>query len=273
MCDSAEQLPKLSIVYEYIAIPEIEQYANHLVKTWSTPQGTEFIFALDLFRHLREVSQGFCYEWTKQPPHKWLNARSEYASFVRKKIRRSRTIDTPKQVEKLYKDKAVIKKWLHIKDSFKLRHKAVWFSTELFRKMIVEKRTLIWVAHDTVGKYLENKSSFSYYSNNGKNKYGESIESCESDIAIVSIKSCSEGYNLQQFNHNIVTCSPKLGKTWEQMLGRTHRSGQTQDVTVTVYGTLKENENDFREAITNAEYIQRKTSNEQKLCKASIRFV
>ena len=54
----------------------------------------------------------------------------------------------------------------------------------------------------------------------------------EVGIASCSIASHGTGYNLQAWNQNLVLCPPSNAGMWQQMLARTHRAGQTQDVHV-----------------------------------------
>lgn len=267
MCEKVNELPNLKIEYIHFEIPEITETADVVRDLWETPSGTEFMLALDLYRHLREISQGFCYEWIERPPLKWLNARREFSSFVRSILGNSRSLDTMMQIVEAFKLDPIIKRWKEIEPTFKLRSRAEWFTYEYFRKIsyLVQKRTLLWVSHKTVGKYLEKKSNYMFYTENGENKNGESINDCKSDVAIVSTQSISEGFNLQRFTRNVILCPPKQGRKWEQLLGRTHRTGQTKDVEAYVCGTLPENREDFEQAILDAQYIQNKTGNKQKL--------
>lgn len=57
-----------------------------------------------------------------------------------------------------------------------------------------------------------------------------------SEAALLSIRSHGTGRNLQGFSRNLVCNPPSDGAIWEQLLGRTHRQGQTADeVTFEVY--------------------------------------
>ena len=83
---------------------------------------------------------------------------------------------------------------------------------------------------------------------------------------IASIGSNAEGRNLQAWHRNLVMAPPPQGRTWEQLLGRTHRSGQEADeVLVTVYLGCLEQLEAFRQATWDAEYIE-SSQQAQKLC-------
>jgi hypothetical protein len=91
---------------------------------------------------------------------------------------------------------------------------------------------------------------------------------------LLTIKSHGEGTNLQMFNRSLVANPPSGGAEWEQLLGRTHRTGQMQDeVLFDVYRHTQT----FRDALDKARdlsgYIQGSFGNTQKLvAKATWRF-
>lgn len=268
MCSKNSDLPKLYIITKLIENYTIQYYADYIREYWRTPSGTDFILALDLYRHMREISQGFVYEWTEIPPQNWVNARYDFNHFIHKKLSRSRTLDTVTQTTEQYLNNKIVQNWKKIESTYKPKSKANWKSYKYINTTIkhAHKNTIIWVSHKTVGRHVEKKFGIPYFGLKGLCANGDYVQDTKSDIICCSTQSISEGYNLQRFNNNIVTCPPKLGRKWEQLLGRTHRSGQKQDVFCTVLGTIDENFEDFEQAKKDAEYIQNKTSNKQKLC-------
>lgn len=77
-------------------------------------------------------------------------------------------------------------------------------------------------------------------------------ESC-----IMSIKAHGTGKNLQMFNRNLVANPPSDGGAWEQLLGRTHRTGQQADeVTCEVFRHTEAMRGAVEKARTLSEYIE-----------------
>jgi hypothetical protein len=86
------------------------------------------------------------------------------------------------------------------------------------------------------------------------------------ELCIMSIKAHGTGKNLQMFNKNLVANPPSSGSMWEQLLGRTHRTGQEADeVTVEVFRHTEA----MRKAVDTArelsEYIEGTWGVQQKL--------
>lgn len=268
---------KINIEYKHIEIPEITKQAKHCRKYWETPSGTEFISALDKYSRLRQISQGFCYEWTEKPPVKWLGTRQAFGRFVRQKLQHSRTLETESQIVDNYWNNREVKNWVRVKPEYKPITKPVWFSANLllniWKYVKPNERTLIWVSQKAVGEALVESNAtideVSYFHEKGCDKTGRSINDYKGKVAIVSTRSVAKGFNLQRFTNNIIVSCPKLGKTMEQILGRTYRSGQEKEVNVLVIGTIPENKEDFEQAKKDALYIQSVLTNPQILCEGT----
>jgi hypothetical protein len=71
---------------------------QRLRSEWETPDGWALSQAVDVWRHARELAVGFHYIWNPRPEREWLNARREWAAFVREVLSRSRSLDTELQV-------------------------------------------------------------------------------------------------------------------------------------------------------------------------------
>jgi hypothetical protein len=91
---------------------------------------------------------------------------------------------------------------------------------------------------------------------------------------VASILAHGEGKNLQRaFWRNLVAHPPGSGKTWEQLIGRTHRQGQPSDVvSVEVYRYAATMRGAWSKALNEARYIQQTGGSAQRLCFATIGF-
>ena len=56
------------------SVPEIDEAVTRLRRLWATP-AEEFSEAADLWRHAREMANGFYYRWLEPAPEAWLDAR------------------------------------------------------------------------------------------------------------------------------------------------------------------------------------------------------
>jgi hypothetical protein len=86
----------------------------------------------------------------------------------------------------------------------------------------------------------------------------------------MSIRAHGTGKNLQKWCSQLVLSPPTGAKTWEQLLGRSHRLGQEADE---VQCWIYQHTHAFKEAITRArigaQYIVNISGNQQKLLYAS----
>lgn len=83
---------------------------------------------------------------------------------------------------------------------------------------------------------------------------------------VASIAAHSTGKNLQHFEHQYVMQWPRSPKTAEQLLGRTHRTGQKADeLLVRTNATLEFDRLNFAACLNDSLYIHQTTGNRQKL--------
>lgn len=255
--------------------PGIAQHLRRMEASWTTPGGEEFCEAVDLWRHTRELANGFYYHWDPTPPAEWLDKRGAFMAFVRNALRSSRKLDTMAQVVQERKDEKEVIDWYAIKDSHDLHTAAVWLDTDVvdFAHGWLNANSsdgLVWVEHTAVGNRLARASGRPFFSSRGLDTDGSHINDCRQS-AIVSVRAIGEGFNLQRYNKNLVlNCTP-IGSAWEQMIGRTHRSGQEADnVHVEVLTTCPVQRQGFWQAVADAHYVQDTTGQRQKLCYADI---
>lgn len=252
----------------------IEAY-DKLRDHWDTPDGVKLISGLDVSRHARCLSLGFYYRWIKPAPLEWLEARKEWAKFVRHTLSYNRSgLDTELQVAlacakgKLDQDEYYA--WKAIKDQFKPETEAVWISTNALKacaEWLKEAPGICWTEHTAFAHMLSDWTGVPYCGAEGKDKNGIPIEHHAGKSVIASIKSSGEGRDLQfGWYRNLVTSSPSQGDIWEQLLARTHRDGQPEDeVTCDILSGCYEHESAIRQARLDAEYIAGTTKQDQRL--------
>ena len=259
---------------------EIRKHIDHLKHEWETPSGDVCQQAVDLWRHARELACGFYYRWDPPPPDEWMNARRSWFWYVRQVLAdRTPGLDSALQVEQAVRRGDLnsgkkLETWRQLKDTFIPNKVPVWVSTEILEQVLerLEGPTLIWVEQIAVGEKLAQISKLAFFASKGFDKKKRLIDSLEGkESAILSIESNKEGRNLQAWSRNEIVSPPPSGGTWEQLMGRTHREGQEADEVY--FGTALADDaikDGMKQALRDAEYMQRTTGNAQKLLLAGL---
>jgi hypothetical protein len=252
----------------------IDRAFERLRTRWELPDGQELIDGVAVWRHARELSLGFWYVWDPRPPQPWLTARSAWCAFVRDVIRRG-DHDSEADVAMHYPTAPAYTAWCAIRDTFVVNQKAVWLCDSVLRfaqRWLKEHEAgLVWTDHIAFGDTLEELSGVPYFRDMGYDKEGRYIEE-HTGPAILSVDANREGRNLQyKWRDNLVMSPPGAGLDWEQLLGRTHRTGQTADtVSCDVYVGCLEDAIAFDKSINTAKYSSLTLATPMKLCYADI---
>lgn len=247
----------------------VGQNVERLRNTWETPNGLEISDAMQLYSYLKQLCDGFYYKWKTPAPKEWLEARKEWASYVRQFINNNRKgIDTEFQVAMVSKEEAVWIKWNQIKDKFIPETETIWIHNAVldYCKGWVEKNEgLIWTEYLGFGQKLSEVTSIPFFSEGGMS--GDLYIEDHKGPAIVSIQANATGKNLQKnWDKNLIVDCPASGATMEQLIGRTHRQGQPSDsVTVEIIQSCYEHWNALNQCIRDADYIFDTQQSEQKL--------
>lgn len=263
-------------------VPEnVAQAIKALYNKWVTPGGEECRYAMELWRHGRELSCGFYYRWVwpkdrcgvEQVNEEWMLARAAWFKFVRHVIqyntsRAKQPLDSPKAVENavvngdIYSDE--YSNWMAIRDEYTPAVEPVWLNDFLVDDVIAEARTrnaLVWVEHQAFGARLWRKG-FPYL---GPKATQREIVESRGSVAL-SQKAHCEIKNLQNRCDNIVVSPSASGAQWEQLIGRTHRQGQKSDtVRVTTYAHTHPFTDSMESAFAAAVYMQNSMGQPQKL--------
>ncbi len=117
---------------------------------------------------------------------------------------------------------------------------------------------ILWVEHIAVMDKLRERWPRCYGA--GQNEIARETKTCVASMAH------GVGKNLQAFDRNLFFAVPSNGISWEQVLGRTHRSGQLADeVVCEVAQHCLELWLAFRQARSDAAYIQQTIGQQQRL--------
>lgn len=247
------------------------------------PDDEEIESPLAKARVMRQLVQGLFYvwDWPDGPDLAWLSARRAYARAIRQTIEAlADHRDSPALVERslasgeLDDREDLVRAWgrwaLH-------SHKPapptapVWLDRYLvedaFKRAQKARGTppaLVWYEHRHVAQALHDLGMDVYWPEEGRNP--EDADPAAGPVAL-SVHAHTDGLNLQhRWHRNLVLCPPTDGGTWEQMIGRTHRTGQEADtVTVEVYAHARPYVNQLNEAIRRARYIEQVNGQQQKL--------
>lgn len=270
----------LQILSRRPKVPDrVASLIHTMVNKWVTPYGDEITEAVDLWRHVRELACGFYYRWEPPPPADWLEARRAWKTYVRNTLLHNRRqLDTELQV---WNEAAKAKRppvewveWEAIKGTYEINTVAEWvddYAVNDATEWLEEVGGIVWTEHRAFGERLAEASGCPYFGAGPKANVGilEHKGPC-----IASIRAHCEGKNLQHNHHaNLISTPPSSGKTWEQLLGRTHRHGQrAPTVTNEVYTQIPELVASFRQAVRDAHYLEHTLGSRQKLLYADINF-
>ena len=226
---------------------------------------------------------GFYYkwEWDNGVDTEWLQARAAWRKYVRRITRGSYKYDTELLVYTACSQGELISHewelWSQIKDRANPRTIPVWGTDSVLLDSIYLAEeignTIIWFDQRAVGERLGvlKKDWPLYKGGNMANNLLTNHVNKQRGPCIASIKAHCFGVNLQAFSDGIILTPPSSGSTWEQLLGRCHRSGQKSDeVIYHTYQHSPELGEAFEQAKRNARYIELSTGQRQKLNYASI---
>lgn len=237
--------------------------------TWVAPNGDELDSKLMLWASARELAQGFYSVWVPDAPEPWMRARKQWHKFVRKTIERCEPgLDSPFWVAKKYAEHPWHVDWVNVRDTFEPNPVAIWVDDFLLKdaaKWLHETRGIAWVDRVDVGERLAKMAGVRYY---GAGKDNATAVLNASGPIVCSTRAQGEGRNMQRYNNNLLVSCPSSADDWNQIVGRTWRSGQTRTVLVDVYQHCQELVDSLLTAKADAEYIAGTLGQDQCLLKA-----
>jgi hypothetical protein len=265
----------------YSVEPITDAHFAKLRGSMLTPDDWELMSGADVWRHARELALGFHYVWDPRPPQEWRDARRAWNALVREVLAHSRTLDSPKAVAlavdagKLPNAVGVLERWREIKPTFRENVVAIWHDHSALNTCAewMQQPGIVWTEHVLFAEKLAELTGAPYYGGDGLTADGKYIEDADGKTSIIaSIDANKDGKNLQEaFWRNLVTCPPDGALVWQQMIGRTHRTGQPSDqVEVDVFLGCLEHANAWRNAVANAGVVRDTMGSESKLLTADV---
>lgn len=257
---------------------DVRQAMTALRDEFMLPNGDEVVDALHFHRALGQLSCGFYYVWDWPDDiedEEWLTARRAWWSACRWYLTRfSREgCDSPFLVEEHVREtKRPPALWEALQAWDAQRHKdppptrPVWIDygpvTEAIRWASERDRGIVWYQSRAVGDLLHDF---------GLPVYGAGSDAPEPDVpkAALSISVFHKGHNMQAWDDQLIMEPMPNAATWEQLLGRMHRAGQTSDmVTAHINCHTWALRDRLDRADNRAKYIQDVTGQPQKLLEA-----
>lgn len=246
---------------------ECREAINTLAQEYVLPNGEEIVDALHYHRALNQLSQGFYYVWDwpdDEVDAEWMEARRLWWSLCRGYLSRyaREGVDSPFLVETYVESErrprelyAALQAWKVQKEKEPPPTKAIWMdvSPVAFAAdwITSRERGFVWYGSNAVGDMLEAW---------GIPRFGAGGDMPDPDRhprAALSIPVHHKGKNYQAWTDQLIMEVSSSAITWQQLLGRTHRQGQTaSEVRASVYQHTWPLRNAFKTACVNAEYVK-----------------
>ena len=252
----------------------LQKLAAEVSATFRVPDGDDLVTPADVARVQRQLALGYhlIWTWPDGPDRQWLEARRAWAAEARKYC--ATTTDTELGARRHAaalvergEDTPLTEAWLAWEPLAVDRTrwpeaKPVWHTVRVVEDMVDladrQGKCLLWYDELAVVPLLVEMGV--EVAPAGKPPLGRQR------VSAVSVRSHGTGLDLQGWSRNVMLTCPPAGAAWEQVLGRTHRPGQTADEVVVWRpawaGALNAA---WRQAVEDARYIKSVFGQEQKL--------
>lgn len=231
-----------------------------------------------------QLALGFVYVWdwgTRGEDLEWVHARREWGSSVRYVLDRG-----------VYDSEALLKRavfageythprivsaleaWERVRHRPPPATRAIWVDMTWVEDVATWAREqreppIIWVQFGAVARKLQELTGFATYGSGAEASARLNHRKHDAHPCIMSIPAHATGKNLQSWQNQIVAHPLRHPATWEQMLARTHRHGQTADSVRCVrygHGLFARA---FNSARKDAKYIRETTGADQRILYSS----
>jgi hypothetical protein len=216
--------------------PDLVEADALLERRWELPDGTQLVDGLEIDRARRSISLGYYQRWVPTSrDDAWVAARRAWGRAVRTVLTYVRPdLDSPALVAaavergELRPFAGAYTEWLEAQKRPAPPTEVVWIARDWALAVIraaLPDEGLGWYTGRAVGTLGVDL---------GLPVHGLGSEPPTARLALASVAVHGKGWNGQAYHTQTVLQVPPGGGTWEQLLARTHRPGQTQDVHVDV---------------------------------------
>lgn len=217
---------------------------TRLREEWELPSGELVEEPSARWRHATTLSYGFYHHWDPEPPAAWLAVRKEWVRRI-KDVIDAGTYDTPRAAEKAIQDTAIAERWGAIRATYKPVSKVVWADLDApalrqAAQWAKDHVGLVWVRHHALGARVAELA--------GVDHLYDGRPPVEGQSHVLSIASYGAGHNLQAWNRSLVLEASSDATVWQQLIGRTYRTGQQNDVMISIAIVCKEMQNSLEDA-------------------------
>ena len=292
----------LTITFLRYELPErTRAMIDTVIETFETPDGWLVDSAALARQTARELALGYHSIWDPRPPPEWREARANWFRFVRQIVQYSKELDSEKPVKdavdsgkisertiavnRIHNGKEIqvhvtgrqlLAEWRRLEPTFTPNPVDIWHDDVALRTCIAwgkHEPGIVWTENVFFALQLSRMTGWPYYGDGGCNAAGGFIEQEDgSRVIIASRPANGEGRNLQKaYGRNLITqLLPKSGVN-EQLLGRTHRTGQMRDeVTADILCGTPYVEEAWDRAVQNALALRDMSGEEPKLLTAEV---
>lgn len=255
----------------------IEQAFKLFRSKGETPQGDVITDAIEAWMIEDALGCGHCPRWVDPPPDWWADARRDYFKLCQKVIRQTAWSDNPKDtpnaVKRAFPKHPAVQEWFAVKDEWEGERETHWHSSSVLEwaaRWADRNHGIIWTKSIAFGDALSRLTGLAFYGAEGRDRKGRSVErDGGADPIICSVASNSRGRNLQdRWSNNLLVGGVQSARANEQLLGRTHRYGQTEAVRALILLTSGGSMYSFKRALQEARFVYQTQGHRQKLLRA-----
>ncbi len=248
------------------------------------PDGFALTEAVQIWACARQLALGMHYTWDPPAPEAWLDARKQWAAFVRDVLKdpsaMRQGIDSELQVVnavdrgEIEDPYELLKAWREIKPTFDVNSKEVWHddtALNLCAAWLAEHpKGICWVEHTLFGRELSRRTGLPFFGAAGLTPQGAFIDDASGPI-IASYANLT-GRDLQfKWCDNLMTAPRGDSEFFEQLIGRTHRQFQPEDeVTLDILVGCREHLEAIPRALNSSDVKKSLLGFEQKLQLANL---
>ena len=130
----------------------------------------------------------------------------------------------------------------------------------------------MWCGSVEFAQKLAKATGLRYFGRKGKSRDGSVLYAAPTGVSMVcSWNANKKGFNLQPWPRQLIVMPPQSAKWIEQIIGRSHRSGQEREVLIDILLTSGGTIDLVETALREARFAKKTTSLTQKVLRAKIR--